>query len=142
MKSLALLVACGCVLLVDAPDSSGEEPGLDCADPQTQLALTMCAGQEFEKADKALNAQYKITREAMRRRDAAADEQFKGAEEALVKAQRAWIAYRDAHCVVEGFEARGGTMEPMVFVQCQAEVTGRRTDELKALAENMQEWLP
>ena len=137
MKSILSLALCGCVLLVDASMSNSEEPELDCADPQTQLALTMCAGQEFEKADAELNAQYKLTRDVMRREDAEADETAKGAENALVQAQRAWIAYRDAHCISDGFEARGGTMEPMVVAKCQAEATRKRTEELKTLVNNM-----
>ena len=37
-----------------------------------------------------------------------------GDEATLREAQRAWVAFRDAHCRLEGYEARGGTMEPLV----------------------------
>jgi uncharacterized protein YecT (DUF1311 family) len=61
----------------------------------------------------------------------------KGAEKALLKAQRAWIDYRDGQCEAEGFQARGGTMEPMLVAGCIANLTDQRTKELKQLEESM-----
>src|SRR3546814_6001255 len=98
MKSGLWLMLCGCVLLVDAP-ASGEEPDIDCENAMTQMDMTHCAGQDYAKADEALNAQYKITRDAMRTRDADGIPATAGADAALVTAPRAWVAYRDAHCV-------------------------------------------
>jgi uncharacterized protein YecT (DUF1311 family) len=62
---------------------------------------------------------------------------MKGAEQALVKAQRAWIDYRDAECDAFGFQARGGTMEPMLVAGCLANITDKRTKELKELEDTM-----
>ena len=62
---------------------------------------------------------------------------MRGAEEALVKAQRAWVNFRDAECEAAGFQARGGTMEPMLVAGCIAELTDARTKQLKELAETM-----
>jgi uncharacterized protein YecT (DUF1311 family) len=62
---------------------------------------------------------------------------MKGAEKALVTAQRAWISYRDAQCEAAGFQARGGTMEPMLVAGCIADITEVRTKELKALEDAM-----
>jgi uncharacterized protein YecT (DUF1311 family) len=69
--------------------------------------------------------------------DADLDGDMKGAEKALVTAQRAWIAYRDAECEARGFQARGGTMEPMLVAGCIADVTDARTKELKTLEDAM-----
>jgi len=135
MKSGLWLMLCGCVLLVDAP-ASGEEP--DCENAMTQMDMTYCAVQDYAKADEALNAQYKITRDAMRARDADGIGETAGAEAALVKAQRAWMAYRDAQCVSYGFQARGGSMEPMLVANCEAELTRSRTDALKELADGLE----
>jgi uncharacterized protein YecT (DUF1311 family) len=55
----------------------------------------------------------------------------------LLKAQRAWIDYRDGQCEAEGFQARGGTMEPMLVAGCIANLTDQRTKELKQLEESM-----
>jgi uncharacterized protein YecT (DUF1311 family) len=54
-----------------------------------------------------------------------------------VTAQRTWIAYRDAQCEAAGFQARGGTMEPMLVAGCIADITEVRTKELKALEDAM-----
>ncbi len=135
MLKLALLpLLCGCVLLVDAP-TSAQEPQPNCKDPQTQTDMTICAGRDLADADKALNAQYQVTRKALKERDAGASVELRGGEEALLKAQRAWLAYRDAQCASAGFQARGGSMEPMLISSCEADLTRKRTEELKALVE-------
>ncbi|CCM76197.1 lysozyme inhibitor LprI family protein [Rhizobium mesoamericanum] len=109
---------------------------LDCNNPVTQADMTACERARQETADKALNAQYKITRAALATldKDLGADG---GAEKALVKAQRAWMDFRDAECEVTGFQARGGTMEPMLVAGCIAGLTDQRTKQLKELAETM-----
>lgn len=99
--------------------------------------MTICAGRDLADADKALNAQYQVTRKALKQRDAGASAELKGGEEAMVKAQRAWLAYRDAQCASVGFQARGGSMEPMLISSCEADLTRKRTAELKALVDNM-----
>ncbi|BCH58643.1 lysozyme inhibitor LprI family protein [Agrobacterium vitis] len=108
---------------------------LDCKDPKTQSDMTACAIKDFDAADKAMNAQWKITRKVFVEQDATLDDDLKGAEKALLKAQRAWIDYRDGQCEAQGFYVRGGTMEPMEVAACKAEVTKTRTKELKSLAE-------
>jgi uncharacterized protein YecT (DUF1311 family) len=136
MLKLALWpLLCGCVLLVDAPMSNGQEPDVDCDNAMTQMDMNICAGEDFQAADQALNAQYKITRDEVRKRDADASEATKGAEDALVAAQRAWIAYRDAHCASQAFQVRGGSMEPMVIAGCRAALTRQRTEEIKGVTE-------
>ncbi|MCS3739880.1 uncharacterized protein YecT (DUF1311 family) [Rhizobium sp. BK661] len=106
---------------------------LDCKNPVTQADMTACEQARQETADKALNAQYKITRVALAALDKDLDADMRGAEKALVKAQRAWVDFRDAECEAAGFQARGGTMEPMLVAGCIAELT----KQLKELAETM-----
>lgn len=138
MLKLALWpMLCGCVLLVDGP-APGEAPKADCSAPNTQAEMTICAGQDLVDADKALNAQYQATRNALKKRDAEMTAPtLKGGEVALVRAQRAWMAFRDAQCVSVGYQARGGSMEPMLISTCQADLTRKRTAELKALVDSM-----
>jgi uncharacterized protein YecT (DUF1311 family) len=64
---------------------------------------------------------------------AAAEQQDepKGADKALLAALRAWVDRREANCEF-GFEARGGSMQPMLVSACMAETTRARTRELKA----------
>lgn len=111
------------------------EPRADCAHAQTQTDMNVCAVLEFGAADKALNVQYKKTRAAMVAIDADLDNNMKGAEKALIKAQRAWVDYRDGECEAQGFQARGGSMEPMLVSGCKADLTKKRTKELKDLAD-------
>lgn len=139
LKLLMMPMLCGCVLLMDAPvDAEQAKAGApDCAHAETQTDMTLCAGQDFQAADKALNVEYQTARKAMKAQDADTEDAMKGADAALVAAQRAWVSYRDAQCASFGFQAHGGSMEPMLVAQCKADLTRRRTAELKALGEGM-----
>lgn len=125
----------GTAMLLASGVASAQD--IDCQNPKTQSDMTSCEAARHETADKALNAQYKKTRAALAAIDKDLDGDMKGAEKALVKAQRAWIDYRDAQCDAFGFQARGGTMEPMLVAGCLAEETDKRTKELKELADTM-----
>jgi uncharacterized protein YecT (DUF1311 family) len=135
LKSLLLPLLCGCVLLTDAPVDA-QEPKIDCDETSVQMEMTYCAEQVFNAADKALNAQYQLTRKVTRKWDA--DEGTnKGADEALMAAQRAWVTYRNAQCASYGYQAHGGSIEPQLIYDCQADLTTKRTEELKDLAEGL-----
>jgi uncharacterized protein YecT (DUF1311 family) len=132
LKTLLTLLMCGCVLLTEAPVSAQDEPEVDCGNAMTQMEMTYCAEQDFAEADQQLNAQYKLTRDAMKDWDSEADGLDLGsAANALLASQRAWLAFRDAQCAFHGYQARGGTMEPMLIYGCQAELTRQRTQQLK-----------
>lgn len=107
----------------------------DCKAPQTQADMTICAGKDHDKADKDLNAAYQKLRKQLADRDKTADASSKGATDALVTAQRAWVAFRDANCALSGFQARGGSMEPMLIASCLADMSSKRAEELKALTD-------
>lgn len=114
------------------------EPQVDCENPQYQIEMNFCAGKEYEVADASLNAQWKLTVAALKARDADIDRSYDTQPthyETLLAAQRAWIAYRDQHCLSESFAARGGSMAPMLHSGCMTRLTEARTTELKALVE-------
>jgi len=120
-------------------------PGWNCDNPTVQQEMNWCAGQDTAAADAALNLQWKITAAEMKARDAQfaassspAYDQRKGYFQSLLEAQRAWLGYRDAHCRVDGYSARGGSMEPMLVSFCMTDLTRQRTEELKALSQNEQ----
>jgi uncharacterized protein YecT (DUF1311 family) len=121
-----------------AAQAAPPDPAWNCNDPQFQQEMNWCAGQDYEAADKALNAQWALTRAAMKARDAewaelrSADKRA-GWSVSLLEAQRGWLKYRDAHCALEGYEARGGTLEPLLVLTCKAELTRARTKALKEL---------
>ncbi len=131
-----LLLLSGSLLFVNAP-ASFAQMDIDCANAAVQMEMTYCAEQDFKGADAQLNRQYRQTRQAMKDRDTQVTEDIRGAEDALIIAQRAWIAYRDAHCASYGYQARGGSMEPMLIYLCRAELTRERTRELESLFEGL-----
>ncbi len=133
---LTFAVSAAFMALVALP-AVAQEPKANCKNPQTQIEMNICSQRDFDAADMALNAQYQTTRKAMKAWDADAMSELKGAEDALVKAQRAWVAYRDAQCISSGFQAHGGSMEPMLISGCQADLTRKRIAELKELTDLM-----
>ena len=135
-KLLALFLACGCVVLADGPAYSDDEPEVDCNNANTQMEMNICAGRDYDEADAALNVQWKLTRKAMADIDAdieAADD--RGAEKALLDAQRAWIQYRDGQCSALGYGYYGGSIRPLIEQSCLADLTRKRTEELKEMIE-------
>ncbi len=108
---------------------------VDCSDPQAQMEMNFCAEKAWEAADGDLNHAYRMARRYMKNLDEDLPDEMKGAVETLRDAQRAWIAFRDNACAAEGFQARGGTMEPMLIYACYERMTRARTEELRMLAE-------
>ena len=95
--------------------------------------MTICTDRDYKAADAELNAVWPQARAAAKAMDAGLEDSLKGADKALLAAQRGWIAYRDGRCEMAGFEARGGSLESMLVLSCLADMTRARTDELKQL---------
>ena len=95
----------------------------NCADPQTQTDMNICAGQEFGKADAALNLAY----------NAVLDRLSADRRTSLREAQRAWLVYRDKECAFETGGSIGGSIHPWVEAQCRTELTKQQTARLNAL---------
>lgn len=115
--------------------AAAQAQAVDCDNALSQLAMTQCAAQAFAKADGVLNAEYRKTIAAMRKADAGVDSRLPsdtrpGYAAALVEAQRAWIAFRDAHCRLVGYQMRGGSGEPMLVWQCKETLTRARIKQL------------
>ena len=101
----------------------------NCKDPQDQSTMTMCVGLDFEKADKELNTLWPKLKA-----DAETSDKDTGKTEffdALIASQRAWIVFRDAECSWQGFEAHGGSLEPMIVNGCSARLTRERIKQLQ-----------
>ena len=107
----------------------------DCSNPQTQMEMNHCAGLEYQAADEDLNADYRMARDAMKQLDEYLPDGGRSAAQSLLDAQRAWIAYRDAACETEGFLFRGGSMEPLIVLTCKTDLTRKRSEALRFLAE-------
>lgn len=117
---------------------AAQEPQWNCADPQTQSEMNACAAIDFDRADAELNAEYRRAIAHARASDREGSggriegDNRPGDEATLREAQRAWVSFRDAHCRLEGYEARGGSMESMLYDGCRATLTRARTAQLRA----------
>lgn len=112
------------------------------AEQGIQQEMNICAHRDFMVADAALNEQWAITRAVMKERDEQWNDghspdwdERPGYFDTLLEAQRAWIAYRDAHCRSEGYFARGGSLEPLLVSTCKTALTEARTQQLRELAQ-------
>ena len=128
MKRIALAAPIALALALPAAAQD-----IDCDNAMSQHEMNFCALERYEAADAELNRVYKEVRTAMRSLDADLPPNLKGAEEALRDAQRAWIAFRDKACEVEGYLFRGGSMEPFMVTSCMTGLTEDRTDALRYL---------
>ena len=114
---------------------------LNCQDAVTQTEMTSCARIELEAADKELNAVWEealiLAEDEDAFREPSGSDNRPGYVETLRNAQSAWISFRDLECEYRGFQARGGTMEPMLVNQCLAELTRNRTTQLQNIIQEM-----
>ncbi len=122
----------------DAPPACDQA----AADKGIQQAMNQCAYRDYAIADAELNVQWKVTSARMKQNDAdfaaSASAEFdrrEGHFASLLEAQRGWLRYRDAHCRLEGYSARGGSLEPLLNAMCKTSLTLERTKQLKDLAE-------
>lgn len=94
-----------------------------CTDAQTQAQLNECAARDLRAAEGRMTQAYNALRTGLTPAHRAK----------LAGAQRAWTAFRAAHCNFEGLEVEGGSMQPMVVSFCMAEATETRTRQLRGL---------
>lgn len=126
-------------LFLIGPALADERP--DCIDPQTQMEMTYCASDDYQKADADLNALWPDIVAAARQNDEyvvdmARERGVPTTLQALRNAQRAWIKFRDAQCEYEAYEVFGGTMQPMVGSLCLARLTRERIEVLSRALES------
>lgn len=139
----AILTALGAGMLL-ATSVAGHAQGGDevnCDDAATQPELTFCAHREYEEADAELNRIWHDMVAYAKNLDeevapVAKERGLPTTLEALRAAQRAWIAFRDAQCQFESYDAFGGTAQPMVGSLCLAQVTRDRVASFKLLLED------
>ena len=111
------------VCLVAYPSAVQKESKSDpCSNVSSQSEMTICWGKEYKAADTRLNQVYRQLVSML------------GDEEKLElkKAQTAWLKYRDANCEFAANQYKGGSMRPMIYAICLAEMTENRTTELRS----------
>jgi uncharacterized protein YecT (DUF1311 family) len=92
-----------------------------CANPITQFDMNQCAGKAYRAADETMNQVY-------RKLVSMLDE---GEKAQLKEAQVAWLKYRDTNCEFVADEYKGGSIRPLIQATCLADMTKKRTTELK-----------
>lgn len=136
-EELNMFILAPVLMLTAAPAPNAN---WNCDEPEVQQEMNWCAHQDFLVADAELNTQWRLNSAILKERDIQwmdghgnADDGKPGFFETMLSAQRAWLAYRDAHCRSEGYSARGGSLEPLLVSSCKAELTRKRTAELAKL---------
>jgi len=109
------------LLLAFAPAAMAQAP--NCRQPQTQMEANLCAAEAYKRTDAEMTAIYRQIR--ARLKDDEATTQL------LIKAQRAWIAFRDGECVFSSSRVEGGSAHGMVLTLCRDAMTKKRIAELK-----------
>ncbi|GFE65780.1 hypothetical protein KIN_28540 [Litoreibacter roseus] len=114
-----------------APECLGSASGICQSHPQgqTTLGITACISAETAVWDAILNEQYGIAQQVFEARDPEISE-------ALLKAQRAWITYRDAECGLSYTRWAGGTIRSIVHANCMMVFTAERAIELRDMRRN------
>ena len=111
----------------------------NCVSPKFGWEIAECSYQEYKRADAEMNKQWQSVLNAMRKRDKKIDRKADKAPlfgDTLLAAQRAWIIFRDRHCLLASLDARGGNSTQVVLNDsCRVELTKARTEQLKALVD-------
>ncbi|MGI4020194.1 MAG: lysozyme inhibitor LprI family protein [Janthinobacterium lividum] len=96
---------------------------IDCSKATSQTELNICAQQQFTAADGKLNAVYKRVLAKLNQKS----------KQALIKAQREWVQFRDDNALAFAGQYEGGSMQPMVSLDAKTATTRSRTNELQKL---------
>ena len=118
------------LLMILVPASFAAEPSeqfTSCVEDSGGVTASMldCIGQENQRVDGELNALWQA---GLPKQDA----DFK---DMLRASQRAWIAYRDATCDVEGALYEGGSFASVAYSDCHRQLTTDRLDWLSRILE-------
>ncbi|QHI96721.1 DUF1311 domain-containing protein [Xylophilus rhododendri] len=95
----------------------------DACDSGVTLQMNICHSYRLARQDLKLNATYARVRQQAAKT---------GNEAALLKAQRAWLAWRDSQCAYEGKAgAGGGSAEGLFVLSCREALTGEQETRLQ-----------
>ena len=131
LLSIASLLAVGMATRgIASPTSAATNLQLaqrpNCNNPQTQSEMNICASIAYQNADRKLNQVY---RQLLPKLSAARKQK-------LISAQQAWIKFRDSSCEFERSAYEGGSLAPMIYGFCLANVTEQRTKDLRRYLED------
>lgn len=105
---------------------------LSTSEGQSTYGMNSCFDQGYQAADRILNQYYKavVTNLKTKTGDEEADAINAETLQRLVKAQRAWIAFRDSNSLLKGVSMLGGSGEGPLENAAVYEMTKSRVLEL------------
>lgn len=114
---MRLPVVLALALLV-APAAAGEAPTPACERAETTADMRACLSGALRAAERDMQRYLEAARREAR------------PPEALEKSQAAWGAYRDAACRAAAGQYEGGSLRPVVALDCLLRLTRERTLEI------------
>ena len=117
-SAIILLLSAGLTGVAIAQRQKKTDP---CANPLSQFEMNQCAGKTYRAADATMNQVYRDLLSMLNEPE----------KLQLKEAQLAWLKYRDANCEFVADEYKGGSIRPLILASCLADMTKRRTTELK-----------
>lgn len=94
----------------------------------SNMGRRTCTSTALDAADKLLNGLYGKLVDQMK---ASSDRDDKERLRRLVASERAWVAYRDAECNLQGASMLGGSGEPLMILDCHYSLTRERAKRLE-----------
>ena len=105
------------LLCVAAAGSPLAQPSDPCLGPTT-AEMRACTAERLRAAEKEMQRYLEAARQSAR------------PPSALDSAQAAWTGYRDLACRAAGGQFEGGSLQPVVILDCRLRLTRERTLEL------------
>jgi uncharacterized protein YecT (DUF1311 family) len=110
-----------------------------CNPQGSTMELAACASNDYQRADRAMNAVYgKLVSRAQEMDRTLAPGDTDKAVDRLRKAQRAWVAWRSAECPLRSIQNKGGSIERIEWPACAARLTEDRVKVLESLQKDME----
>jgi uncharacterized protein YecT (DUF1311 family) len=107
----------------------------DCDSPATTLESNACLETALKEAEARLNATYQSVIRALSQPDLPGLVHYADAKQDLIKAQRAWVTYREKDCSAVYALAVGGSMRGQIYLDCMQRRTDQRIRELEKILE-------
>ncbi|MFL6254463.1 MAG: lysozyme inhibitor LprI family protein [Pyrinomonadaceae bacterium] len=126
MKTFVTIVV---IMLFLVPSGARAQAEEDPCAPEAQRSpqLMSCAERKFKEA----------TAELKRARAELYEDLEPRSRVKLRTAERLWLSYRKSNCDTEASIYEGGTIQPLIQLQCMARVTLERAAELRAQTQTL-----
>lgn len=107
-------------------------PCIQAPNGGSTVGMMNCLLREYEAWDIVLNREYRKTRDAFRAADESGDmlNQDLTRVDALLKAQRAWITFRDEECSLHYIRWGKGSFRQVAGADCLMQLTAERVLDL------------